>query len=273
MEKSKSKVISLVLLICLIIPFMLTLVTGCLHEHTFASTWSKNATHHWKQATCSHTDEKIEYAEHNIVNNECTVCGHIAIVYTVTSSEWNDVFGGDYLKNATINITSNHYEEGETLPTNTTRIIYKLTESAYFASQIGDFGDDDEPGEYYIQQGDDVYSIYEIDDVWYGSKIDYVNSLEELVVGALTQLFVDRYAFFNYDSENHCYFTAYIDEDDEGDRYAISLKAYVENGKLVKLEQRTQSEGYSFYRISTYNFYNYGTTTVNVPSSWIPTFD
>ena len=60
------------------------------HEHSFADEWSTSDTHHWKAATCEHTDEKSGYAEHNfgkyVSNNdatteaagtktrECTVC-------------------------------------------------------------------------------------------------------------------------------------------------------------------------------------------------------
>lgn len=35
------------------------------HEHSFADVWSTSDTHHWKAATCEHTDEKSGYAEHN----------------------------------------------------------------------------------------------------------------------------------------------------------------------------------------------------------------
>lgn len=34
------------------------------HEHSFADMWSTSDTHHWKAATCEHTDEKSGYAEH-----------------------------------------------------------------------------------------------------------------------------------------------------------------------------------------------------------------
>ncbi len=43
--------------------------------HSFASTWTYNDTHHWKVATCEHTTEKAEYAEHTITDNQCD-CGY-----------------------------------------------------------------------------------------------------------------------------------------------------------------------------------------------------
>ena len=44
-------------------------MTGCAnvtdsHEHTFATEWTKDATHHWYAATCEHTAEVKDKAEH-----------------------------------------------------------------------------------------------------------------------------------------------------------------------------------------------------------------
>lgn len=44
-------------------------MTGCAndtdsHEHTFATEWTKDATHHWHAATCEHTSEVKDKAEH-----------------------------------------------------------------------------------------------------------------------------------------------------------------------------------------------------------------
>lgn len=51
-------------------------LTGCGHEHTFEEAWTTDATHHWHKATCDHTDEKKDYAEHVDENNDdiCDVC-------------------------------------------------------------------------------------------------------------------------------------------------------------------------------------------------------
>ena len=53
------------------------------HEHTYADTWTSNDTHHWKVATCSHTEEKGELAAHVDLdgNGECDVCSsHVHVV-------------------------------------------------------------------------------------------------------------------------------------------------------------------------------------------------
>ena len=72
-----------------------TLMVSCsqeVHEHTFASEWTSDATDHWHAAICEHTDEKSGFAEHTfgeyVSNNdatteadgtktrECSVCGY-----------------------------------------------------------------------------------------------------------------------------------------------------------------------------------------------------
>lgn len=53
------------------------------HIHTFADTWTSDETHHWKTATCLHTDEKGEFAAHTDSdgNGSCETCS--AHVHTV----------------------------------------------------------------------------------------------------------------------------------------------------------------------------------------------
>lgn len=49
------------------------------HKHTYATTWSSDATNHWHAATCEHTDEKSDLAAHdkNGTNGTCSVCGYV----------------------------------------------------------------------------------------------------------------------------------------------------------------------------------------------------
>ena len=56
------------------------------HTHTFADTWTTDATYHWKNATCSHTTEKGELGEHadsdsNGACDVCTVHMHVVDLY------------------------------------------------------------------------------------------------------------------------------------------------------------------------------------------------
>ena len=46
------------------------------HIHTFEDVWQSTETHHWKNPTCSHTDEMGEYSTHSDENQDgvCDVC-------------------------------------------------------------------------------------------------------------------------------------------------------------------------------------------------------
>ena len=53
------------------------------HEHTYAEAWTSDETHHWKAATCSHSDQKGELAAHvdADANGSCDVCtAHVHVV-------------------------------------------------------------------------------------------------------------------------------------------------------------------------------------------------
>ncbi len=92
---------------------------GDAHEHTFSEEWSTDATYHWRNATCEHTDEVGEKGEHaygEIVVDEpatpikkgkghktCTVCGrtiyNLEVDYTYDPNSYAtlvfDVRGGE----------------------------------------------------------------------------------------------------------------------------------------------------------------------------------
>lgn len=53
-----------------------------LHEHTYSTTWTYDAMYHWHEATCSHTTEVADEAEHTygetgIERYTCTVCDYV----------------------------------------------------------------------------------------------------------------------------------------------------------------------------------------------------
>ena len=43
--------------------------------HSYSSKWSFDSTYHWRAATCEHSDEFVEKAEHIMEDGVCTVCG------------------------------------------------------------------------------------------------------------------------------------------------------------------------------------------------------
>lgn len=50
------------------------------HTHTFDEAWQSDSTHHWKNATCSHTEEKGSYSAHSDedMDGKCDACsGHV----------------------------------------------------------------------------------------------------------------------------------------------------------------------------------------------------
>ena len=46
------------------------------HTHTYSTEWSHDETFHWHAATCEHTNEISDKAEHTFVNEICSVCGY-----------------------------------------------------------------------------------------------------------------------------------------------------------------------------------------------------
>ncbi len=47
------------------------------HEHTFATVWTNDGTHHWYAATCEHTDQIKDKAAHDFEGDKCKVCNYI----------------------------------------------------------------------------------------------------------------------------------------------------------------------------------------------------
>ena len=64
----------------LAVAFAVTAVAGIFsackkHTHTFSDKWyDKDPTYHWHEATCGHTNEVRDKAEHDFVGDECSVC-------------------------------------------------------------------------------------------------------------------------------------------------------------------------------------------------------
>ena len=230
--------------------------------HTYASTWNYNETHHWKEATCSHSAEKGYYAEHILIDNACE-CGYVAITYTVASvDEWNEVFTGDYLTNGTINIADNLYvqdvidqEQSDvtTMKSNETSmaiIMVDGTETMY---------------QYLVNEGNVWYALSKVGDVWYGAEVSNEFVSAYTFAGNEGNFFVDRLSEFTYDEENHCYVANDLDLDGET---ADIVKIYIENCKLVKMEIKIYVTADS-YEVLEYVFSDYGTTVIELPE-WTP---
>ncbi len=87
------------------------------HEHTFSREWSTSATHHWKVATCEHTEEVSKFGEHTfgeyVSNNDatteadgtktrvCSVCGYEDTVKDEGSKIHEHTFSREWSTSAT----------------------------------------------------------------------------------------------------------------------------------------------------------------------------
>lgn len=231
--------------------------------HTYASTWTYNETHHWKEATCGHSTEKGYYAEHSLTDNTCE-CGYVAVTYTVANvDEWNEVFTGDYLTNGTINVTDNIYVEDVIDQEQSSVMTMKSTETSMVMIMVEGT---ETLYEYLVNEEDVWYALSQVEDVWYG--VEMLNEIVEFYTfaGGVGVSFVDRLSEFTYDEVNHCYVANDFDLD--GETTADTVKIYIENGKLVKMEVKVPVTTDS-YGISEYVFSDYGTTTIDVPE-WTP---
>ncbi len=70
------------------------------HTHTWTETWSSDENYHWKDATCSHTDEKGELAAHidSAKDGSCDVCAahvHAVDIYGKCTVCGEQVFDTD----------------------------------------------------------------------------------------------------------------------------------------------------------------------------------
>ena len=108
------------------------------HKHTYSEDWTKDATHHWHAATCEHTTEVSDKAEHSfgeyVSNNdatteadgtktrECSVCGYGETVVdegskiivpemvlvegdTVTGAKNTNNYGGVFIEGRTVTLS------------------------------------------------------------------------------------------------------------------------------------------------------------------------
>ena len=73
------------------------------HTHTYSSEWSSNETHHWHAATCEHTEEKSDYAEHSFVKDAdetrevCSVCEYVHVLVSELAAPQNLAFANGVL--------------------------------------------------------------------------------------------------------------------------------------------------------------------------------
>ena len=104
--KTKKIAVLIGLLACALLALGLA---ACGHEHTYAEEWTTDATHHWHEATCEHSGERSDYAEHTWNSGEvttaatCTEAGEKTYTCTVC----------DATKQETVPATGHVWNDGE----------------------------------------------------------------------------------------------------------------------------------------------------------------
>ena len=69
----KLRILCLLAAIALVLPS----VSACApHVHSYGDAWSYNETHHYKRATCEHSELMTDEGEHTPEDGVCTVCGY-----------------------------------------------------------------------------------------------------------------------------------------------------------------------------------------------------
>ena len=132
------------------------------HEHSFAEQWTYDGTHHWKAATCGHS-EVSEEAEHTFVEEVCTECSLFVpagFVYIPKGSFQMGSNAGDNSKPVHDVTISKGFFMGK----------YEVTQSEYL-DVMGAWGDS-EPSE--IDGKGDDYPAYNVS--WYDAVV-YCNEL------------------------------------------------------------------------------------------------
>ena len=102
---------------CFTVLLLSAALAACGHEHTYAEEWTTDATHHWHEATCEHSEETEGKAEHTwdggtvttaatcetagVMTYTCTVC-------SATKTEAIAATGHSYAEEWTI-IPTHHW--------------------------------------------------------------------------------------------------------------------------------------------------------------------
>lgn len=75
MTKNKFLKLTAVFITAIMLCATMFALVACKHEHTFSESWSYDEVQHWHEATCEHSDEVSDKADHDFdENNICTVC-------------------------------------------------------------------------------------------------------------------------------------------------------------------------------------------------------
>ena len=227
------------------------------HEHSFATEWSKDATHHWHACTGEGCNDVADKAEHTWNAGEittpataaadgvktftCTACGatkteSVQLVTTVTKEQWDA-----FMANKNYTIIAELYDADGVLSETMSVIVTETATCSTFS-------------------GMSVYTSLQ-DGVWYGimgeegSYFGYPmeDYAEEITLGLNLLGEYSDFDLWTYDAEKKAYYKAGDAEDD------FVAYLYFEDGVFSRLEAEEDGEK----QIITVS--EIGTTTVTLP--------
>ena len=178
---------------------------------------------------------------------------------TVAESEWTNLLTGDYLNNVTLDTVGKQYNSSGELTSTYLVTKLKITNDARYITQTNGATTQ---SAYYKQESGKWYLVEQDGDNWTGREITAESVKTSSFVDTKGALYADKYSCFRYDSTNHCYVTSESLVINETNYEYV--KIYVEDGKVVKIEEKITYSDNSYY-ITEYTLSNYGTTTVSVP--------
>ena len=241
------------------------------HEHTFFDAWVSDATHHWKEASCSHTGEKSDLAPHTDTNSDgscdaceahvhvldifgkCTVCGE-----QVEEADLNNigamisavVAGADKISGGTLNssyVSSTASIEGYIR--NDVTLIYRFgVGSAYYKADYksynyGNTAATTQESWYQLVDADKVFGVYQQTNG--GVKGDFfldggasLNNLQGyyFAVSTLTNAYGAEELLENiYAASQHKFASEYNCENDNG-KYSFSFNYLYVNSETGRGE-------------------------------------
>ena len=186
------------------------------------------------------------------------------INYEITQSELNALINGGAFKNLTANVTNKTYLDGTCAESATTYGVVKLAnDSLYVKDQYTEI--------YLTSSNGSWFCVTNEGSAWYGeaSEDPYYNVAQTPVFDYIFEFpdfsaSLGEYYDFTYDAANKCYVR---DLGVISGVYHMTVKAYFENGTLVKMDyiMEWSAESNEFMSVKTAEFSAYGTTVVTVP--------
>ena len=199
------------------------------HEHTYDENWTYDEEFHWHVATCEHTNEIIDNAEHQMQDNVCIVCG-----YRVTGPELEI---GSFKENSWIDLFDSWADEA---------ISYKIVGPGideylleFSEGVLHEFKDSEE---IYVDFSENTaYCYSKVEGNWEKSELQCSSFDEYLQKGLPNLIEIIAHCENNFDlltyDENANMFGLKFDSCNFGkDYYGVSINIVVEHYLLKSIE-------------------------------------